>query len=1245
VAGYALHAAHNMTECLMDDTLRSQLRTLALSARRLLANETYGLLGALYGLSSTGHFAPVDSLPALQALPELAGTRSALERWMYEQCSSGQRAAEAVAHLVRETCFTHLIRLVTWKVMEASALLPSTLAGGHAAQAFLCYLADHPEDAARYHADATPQDARDEGPRDRAYRHFLLWQADQFAQAVPLLFAATSLPSQLFPRPRALHELLALLNAPALREAWAPGNEEVIGWLYQYLHEEEKGAVFTRLNKQKQKIRHEDLPVATQLFTPRWIVRFLVENSLGRHWLQMHPESSLAQKCSYLVPLVGVIPALPLKAVRELTLLDPACGTMHVGLVAFDLFAAMYREELEHAGEPGWPAHPSVASVEAIPDAILTHNLFGIDIDLHAVQLAALVLSLRARSLNPRASGSAPNLVWANTTLIDSGRLEEAIATIEPGQPQLGLAARALWLRLEQAGELGSLLRLEEQRRATEHLPSVALRARDLLNQAARQEAAHGEALRFVADSEHGFKLLQLLDRSYDLLVTNPPYMSVRGMPSTLAALLKQEYPEGKGDLYATFIQRCTELLAVDGRLGMITQQSFMFISSYRQLRERLLACAALETMAHVGPRAFAEIGGAKVNTTLFTLRREASEWHREQSIGTYVRLVHEPDARAKQRALEQAVAALRRGATAVGPLFRYRQGDFAALPGAPWLYWVTPGLRRLFTELPRLGSVAPPRQGLATADNRRFLRYWWEVGLSRLYRSAVDTDSAQRSQLRWFPYMKGGAPKRWWGNQDYCLNWMENGIEIKQLGIETGKATSRTQNSGDYFRPGVTYSFLTAGSFSARLSPGGFVFDVAGSSLFPPEQHMALVLALLNSAWATYARKLLNPTVNFQVGDLARLPIPTEGSLLLDGLVERAVALAREESREQETTYDFVAPPPWPNGGAVSLRRRAELATVEQAIDEEVYRLYAITGEDRAAIEAELSMAAGARSVKAGDEQPITDQLARRWLSYALGIALGRFQPGVEGGLGHGRFAPELAVRLQSLASADGMGMIEPDHPDDLGRRIAQLLELMVGAEEAHQLLARATNGMGLAAYLTGEWYQDHVSLYRKRPVYWLLQSPRRTVSLLCFHERLNGDSLQSLLGGRYLQGRINGLQSALGERHSTIGDDRAAVDQLLADAEEFTRRIRGVIERTNERGEQVGWCPEIDDGVLINLAPLHTLMPAWATEPEQCWWALERGDYDWSRTALRYWPERVLAACKRHRSYALAHGASNRS
>ena len=298
------------------------------------------------------------------------------------------------------------------------------------------------------------------------------------------------------------------------------------------------------------------------------------------------------------------------------------------------------------------------------------------------------------------------------------------------------------------------------------------------------------------------------------------------------------------------------------------------------------------------------------------------------------------------------------------------------------------------------------------------------------------------------------------------------------------------------------------------------------------------------------------------------------------------------------------------------------------------------------------MSLVPGVLTVEAEDETVTMSQLARRWLSYALGVALGRFQPGVAGALGRGQFTPEIAVQLRSLASADGFGILEPGHPDDLTTRIERLLELMVGTEEAHQLIARATNGRSLAAYLTGEWYQEHVRLYRKRPVYWLFQSPRRSVSLFFFHERLTDDSLRRLLDDRYLQGRIKTLHSHLGERRRQVaaavpGRARKAAErayaevaQLLADTEEFTHRIRAVIEQTNERGERVGWRPEIDDGVLINLAPLHTLIPAWATEPERCWQALERGDYDWAHTARHYWPERVLAKCKHNRSYALAHG-----
>lgn len=1320
----------------MDDVLRARLRDLSLNARRLLTDETRSLLTAVYGLSPEGRFEQVERLPAVQNLPEVAETRQQLERWMRTETAAGRNRAEAVERLVRETAFTHLNRLVAFKLLETRRLIRGTIDRYHASNGFLFYLVDHPDDEARYQAGDMPQDYLGEGPRDVAYRHFLLWQSEQLAREVKVLFDANNLPSRLFPRPRALRELIEMLNAPELREAWTPGNEETIGWVYQYFNEEEKDAVFTRLNKQKQKIRREDLPAVTQLFTPRWIVRFLVENTLGRHWLQMHPDSRLAAKLEYLVPLAGAIPPVPLKPVRELALLDPACGTMHFGLVAFDLFAEMYREELDRAGEPGWPARPSVASADEIPAAILANNLFGIDIDLRAVQLAALSLYVRAKTLNPKATVTPCNLACADVTVLNGARLNAFIAAFYRRRPGLAPMLRALWAQLQHAGELGSLLRLEADLRTIAAGPrsqgqrmagmaalpgmeeveagrftafsDLDAQVRAALNDFARREAARDEdATAFVAGVEEGFKLLGLLQRRYDVVVANPPYLDSRDFGVRLKQFLDGAYPEGKRNLFSAFMLRCQELLDDNGRLGMITPLSFMFLTSFEGLRAELRKRSAIEALVHTGYRTFTDV---LIDCAFYTLRREANETRRQDSVGVYFRLVREPDAEAKRLAFERAVRLLNhRGiegernhrGTEAQRVFYYRQGDFDAIPGAPWVYWVTPGLRRLFVELPRLSTLSTVCIGMRTGDNVRFLRYWWEVGIERIDRRVRDKIEAKHSEKAWFPYMKGGEFRRWHGNQEYVVKWRFDGQEIKEntkhnypsLGDNLGWKISNEQY---YFRPGVTWTDLTQGRFSARLSPGGFIFDVSGSSAFPRD--INFVLGIMNSRFAQYALKLINPTVHVQVGDLARLPIPTQTSAALNELVERAIALAKQESAEDETTYDFVAPPVWdvnhrgteaqrdegddsesPSLAAsvVNLspaQRRAELAAIERAIDEEVFRLYGIEGEDRAAIEAELernhrgteaqSFEDGEEPERAEDDESsdslslgvsVVDDpatLARRWLSYALGVALGRFQPGVEGAIGRGRFSAEVAAQLRALAVADGMALIEPGHPDDLCARIERILELMIGEEVAHRLIAMATEGKPLAGYLTGEFYKEHVRQYRKRPVYWLLQSPRKTFSVLLFHERLTGDSLPLLLGNRYLQGRINALRGRLAELQGQITAaapgrarkvaerERDEASELLADAEEFARLIRAVIERTNERGEVVGWRPEIDDGVLINLAPLYTLIPAWSAEPKKCWQALERGDYDWARTAMRYWPDRVLAKCKTNKSFAIAHG-----
>jgi hypothetical protein len=718
-----------------------------------------------------------------------------------------------------------------------------------------------------------------------------------------------------------------------------------------------------------------------------------------------------------------------------------------------------------------------------------------------------------------------------------------------------------------------------------------------------------------------------------------------------------------------------------------------MFLSSFEGLRQVIRNSSVIEALVHTGYHTFENV---LVDCALFTIRHEPIENRRQASIGTYFRLIRERDAEAKRMTFERTVCEINHSETEIQSVFRYRQHDFDVIPGAPWVYWLTPTLRILFEHLSYLEQIAPSRQGMATADNFRFLQYWWEIGNRSIAHQCSSRDESAIRIEKWYPYMKGGAFKRWFGNQELCVNYGRNGYEIKAWAnpLYGNSGWSRIIKSTDcYFRSGITWSDLTQGRFAARLSPGGFIFDVKGSSAFPSEDKIPLVLALLNSEFAHYALNLLNPTVSFQVGDLARLPIPTQTSETLNGLVERAIELARQDSIESETTYDFVAPPAWLTGSADVAARHAELAAVEREIDEEVYWLYGIEGEDRRAIEEELSVVRGPLSVEehsesvvrgplsvvddeqlttdnqqlttdngqlaTDDGQPTTDDgqltndsLARQWLSYALGIALGRFQPGVEGAIGRGRFAPEVAAALRALADEDGLGLIEANHPDDLCARVERALALMVGEDQAHEVIAAATGGKPLAAYLTSDFYKEHTRQYRKRPVYWLLQSPRRSFSMLLFHERLTGDSLPLILGNRYLNGRINALRDRLGEAQSQIEQAapgrekrqaerlREDVGQELADAEEFARLIRVVLERQNERGEVAGWRPAIDDGVLINLAPLHTLVPAWAAEPKKCWQALERGDYDWSHTAMRYWPDRVLEKCRTNKSYAIAHG-----
>lgn len=722
---------------------------------------------------------------------------------------------------------------------------------------------------------------------------------------------------------------------------------ETLGWAHQYAQEEAKERVFARLLKQGQKVKAEEIPAATQLFTPAWIVRFLVENSLGRLWLQMHPDSALRASFTYLVPTadaeVGELPA----RVGEIRVLDPACGAMHFGLAAYDLLARCYAEELERAGSPGWPERPSVSTAAEIPAAIMAENLFGIDIDPEVLAVARRCLYLKA--------GVEPVHLYCLP-------------------PPLG----ALAPELEGVGP-------------------------------------------------------------FHVILTNPPYMARKNAESVLANYLEQHFFEGKGDLYTAFLQRCLQWLVPGGRLAMITQSSFMFIGSYAGLRSHLLERAAIEVVAQFGVGAFAEIGGEKVNTAAFVMRREDDAQRRAVAVGSYLRLLDGGEEQ-KERALLAARDA--------GDYYRVAQIGHQLSAGAPWVYWMPAEVGSTYLG-ERVRDHAHFCRGITTADNGRFVRYWWEVGLAAIDWSCSSVDEAARSPKRWFPYMKGGGPIRWFGNHYYVLDWADGGRALRT------SPQSAVRNLPFQFRTGVTYSSVTGGSLTARWMAEGFLFDQASNALFPHDPaDLPLLLALLNHPVAGFTAGF-NPTVNVVASDLNRIPWPRVDREAIAVDVSTCIDLARQVDEMSELSPYF-RQPPMP-GQADLAQLLGRMGQVEAAIADRIDEGLGLSAAGRAAIRERFRPVGPTLFTPVG--------LRDAWVSYAIGILLGRCRPGGYGG------GPLLAARWAEIAPLVGDGPAADRAVDH--QAVADLLEILLGVEAPP---------FELPAFI-----QRHHRTYKQHPVFQL--------------------------------------------------------------------------------------------------------------------------------------------------------------
>ena len=698
------------------------------------------------------------------------------------------------------------------------------------------------------------------GDDEGVFRRVIVAQCNELAECLPEVFGqvddadALTLPDGLLNSSE--HSVLYHMVEDVPEEVW--DDVEVLGWMYQFYNAELKDAFF----KAKRKASAADIAPATQLFTPEWIVRYMVENSLGRLWMLNHPESRLRERMEYYIePDADHEDFIRVESPEDITLCDPACGSGHILSYAFELLYAIYEE-------CGYVSRE-------IPELILTKNLSGYEIDPRAAQIASLVLALRAREHDRRFFRRD---VRADVRVLESVPLEEG----ETGLP------KKLAEELSHLGEIGSLL-----------VPT------DEDMDAIRAELASRAGNLFAAATKDGLEraleACEALRRRFDVVVANPPYMGSSSFNPFMSGWVKKNYPDVKSDLCTCFIERGHSLTANQGYAAMVTMQSWMFLGSFEKMRSKLIAEKGIVTMAHLGPRAFDAIGGEVVSVTadvLYSGKFEGS--------GAYFRLVDINGSEPKRQALLEAIKN-----PTCGWFYRRDASTFHQIPGSPIAYWLRDSAIAAFAKGTCLSNLSYLAQGLKCGDSAAFTRSWFEVSKSKTLPS--DTQHAGVNR-KWHFMLDGGDYRKWYGNQLDVVNWEDDGKDIKSFKDSAGKLRSRVQNERFYHQPGcLTWSALTSGPISIRICETNTICGGAGYYIVPVgDDAQPYILGILNSSIMRYLKTALSPTLNNEVGDLKRLPIflNEQSSTPINSLVDKCLEVTKLDWDSLETSWDFKRSP-----------------------------------------------------------------------------------------------------------------------------------------------------------------------------------------------------------------------------------------------------------------------------------------------------------------------------------------------
>ena len=1034
-----------------------------------------------------------------------------------------------------------------------------------------------------------------DGTKDEElYSKLLIAECNELSKIMPFLFEHVADYTELLIPGNLLHSdsLIRKMVSEIVEEDWQ--EIEIIGWLYQFYISEKKDEVIGKV------VKSEDIPAATQLFTPNWIVKYLVQNSIGAQWMRTYPESTIKSKMEYYIEpaeqtdeVNAKIKEITLDSLNyeELTILDPACGSGHILVEAYDLLKEIYLER-------GYRKRD-------IPELILAKNLYGLEIDDRATQLAGFALMMKAR-------GDDRNIFDKN--------IQPNILSIQESKGiKTGNGFEDLVNLFEHAKTYGSLIRVPEE--LANKLPEIRKKIEEGRQGLNKQDLWTGSQyyerlLSLVSQAE-------IMSRKYDSVVANPPYMGKKGMNALIKEFARQEYPDAKSDLFAMFVERGFELVKQEiGCNAMVTMHSWMFLLSYEKMRRKIIDNRTFFNMAHLGARAFSTISGEVVTVTSFSIM----EGHFGDYKPSFLRLV-DGDEESKLNGLKNKVNRFN----------NMTQNDFKKIPGLPIAYWVSERVREVFIRSQPIGEISSPRQGLATNDNSRFLRLWPEVSQGRAKYGSGSRKEALESGTRWFPYNKGGPYRKWYGNLDHLVNWENDGSSIKErkaAELAAGRVTpnnSKCWNESHYFRESITWSALSSGSLSLRYCPVGSLFDTKGQCIFSDEGlQKEKIMALLNSAPCLEIMKFLAPTLDFNSGVIAKVPFVDVFHSDIS-LVERLVSIAKEDWDAYERSWEFQSipiltassesAPTLESSYAIWITQNRNTIAEMKRFEEEnnclfidAYNLAEELTPDVPINQITLTVNPayryGGKLTEGKQWASFRQDTMEELISYAIGCMMGRYSLDQKGlvyahagneGFDHNKY---------KTFPADDDGIIPiTDHEwfdDDAACRFFRFIEtawnkdtLEDNLEFVADAIGRITNESSrdsIRRYFVNGFYRDHLETYKKRPIYWLFTSGKeRAFQALVYLHRYNEGTLSRMRTEYVLP-----LQNKMTTRMEHLKEDKDHATSTSA-----ANKIQKEIGRLRKQKEELLKFDEnlhhyadkkisldLDDGVKVNYGKFGDLL-----------------------------------------------------